>query len=179
MCMYKMLCILPLCPFILYYSPYKITVMLECITMNRDQCRDVKYDTLPQNSIQWKCEIIYHLQKLMNHTVITQGHDCQKKPKQTMILCTCTGKWILYNYCTSLCAIWCVMEHWKAIYIKVKGHSQYCFSVLHNTSYYTKWSAVIVLLHLTFPDFICVSGPISKNCLLFFFKFKKHMSWSI
>jgi hypothetical protein len=33
---------------------------------------------------------------------------------------------------------------------------QYCFSVLHNTSYTycTKWSAVIVLLHLTFPVFI-------------------------
>ena len=48
-------------------------------------------------------------------------------------------------------AIWCVMEHWKVILTKAEGHGQYCFSVLHNTSYCTKWSAVIVLLHLTFP----------------------------
>ena len=34
------------CPFMLYYSPYKITVMIECITMNWDQCRDIKYDTI-------------------------------------------------------------------------------------------------------------------------------------
>ena len=63
--------------------------------------------------------------------------------------------WIIYNYCTSLSAIWCVMEHWKAILTKAEGHRQYCFSVLHNTSYCTKWSAVIVLLHLTFHVF-CV-----------------------
>ena len=44
------------CPFLLYYIPYKITVMIECITMNWDQCREIKYDTLTQNSIQWKWE---------------------------------------------------------------------------------------------------------------------------
>jgi hypothetical protein len=54
----------PNCPFILYYSPYKITVMIECITMNWDQCRDIKYDTLTQNSIQWKWEIIDYFLKL-------------------------------------------------------------------------------------------------------------------
>jgi hypothetical protein len=63
--------------------------------------------------------------------------------------------WIIYNYCTSLSAIWCVMEHWKAILTKAEGRRQYCFSVFHNTSYCTKWSAVIVLLHLTFHIF-CV-----------------------
>ena len=42
---------------------------------------------------------------------------------------------ILYDYCTSLSVIWCVMEHWKAILTKAKGHNQYCFSVHHNTSY--------------------------------------------
>jgi hypothetical protein len=79
---------------------------------------------------------------------------------------------ILYNYCTSLSAIWCVMEYWKAILTKAEGRGQYCFSVLHNTSYCglgqyyfsvlhntsycTKLSAVIVLLNdLTFPVFFC------------------------
>ena len=60
---------------------------------------------------------------------------------------------IIYNYCISLSAIWCVMEHWKAILTKAKGSAQYCFSVLHNTSNCTKWSAVIVLLHLTYQVF--------------------------
>jgi hypothetical protein len=53
-------------------SAYQITVMIECITMNWDQCRDIKYDTLPQNSIQWKCEIIDHLHdvsKLLNNKI--------------------------------------------------------------------------------------------------------------
>ena len=67
-------------------------------------------------------------------------------------------KYTLYNYCTLLSVIWCVMEHWKAILTKTEGCGQYCFSVLHNTSYCTKWSAVIVLLHLTFPIFVCVPG---------------------
>ena len=49
---------------------------------------------------------------------------------------------IIYNYYTSLSVIWC-------------GLGQYCFSVLHTTWYRTKWSAVIVLLHLTFPVFLC------------------------
>ena len=65
---------------------------------------------------------------------------------------------ILYNYCTSLSAIWCVMEHWKAILTKAEGRGQYCFSVLHNTSYCTNWSSVIVLLHLTHLSlfFLCI-----------------------
>ena len=53
------------CPFVLYYSPHTITVMIECITMNWDQCRDIKYDTLTQSSIQWKWEIIYYFRKLL------------------------------------------------------------------------------------------------------------------
>jgi hypothetical protein len=52
-------------PFVLYYNPYKITVMIEGITMNWDQCRDIKYDTLTQNSIQWKWEIIDYFRKLL------------------------------------------------------------------------------------------------------------------
>ena len=48
-----------------------------------------------------------------------------------------------------------VMEHWKSILTKVEGCGQYCFSVLHNTSYCPKWSAVIVLWHLTYQAF-CV-----------------------
>jgi hypothetical protein len=36
-------------------------------------------------------------------------------------------------YNTSFCAIWCVMEDWKAI---LTGLGQYCFSVLHNTFLY-------------------------------------------
>ena len=44
-------------------------------------------------------------------------------------------------YNTSFCAIWCVMEDWKAI---LTGLGQYCFSVLHNTWYPTQWSAIIV-----------------------------------
>jgi hypothetical protein len=39
---------------------------------------------------------------------------------------------IIYNICTSLSAIWGVMEHWKAILTKAEGRGQYCFSVLHN-----------------------------------------------
>jgi hypothetical protein len=42
---------------------------------------------------------------------------------------------------------------------------QYWFTELHTTSYYTKWSAVIVLLHLTYQIF-CV--PESIFCLFFF-----------
>jgi hypothetical protein len=42
---------------------------------------------------------------------------------------------------------------------------QYWFTELHTTSYYTKWSAVIVLLHLTYQVF-CV--PESIFCLFFF-----------
>ena len=62
---------------------------------------------------------------------------------------------IIYNYCTSLSAIWCVMDHWKTILTKAEVRGQYCFSVLHSTSHCTTWSAVIVLLHLTFPIFFC------------------------
>jgi hypothetical protein len=69
-CMYKMLHVYVsylLCPTVhlCYISPYKITVMIECITMNWDQCRDIKYDTLTQNSIQWKWEIIGYFRKLL------------------------------------------------------------------------------------------------------------------
>jgi len=91
------------CPFVLYYNPYEITVMIECITMNWDQCRDIKYDTLTQNSIQWKWEIIDYFGKLLSafipSTILLclqyslKGHDCQQrkiKPKsvvsQTLIL---------------------------------------------------------------------------------------------
>ena len=48
---------------------------------------------------------------------------------------------------------------------------QYWFKELHTTSYYTKWSAVIVLLHLTFPGFFCIPGSFFRDCLVFF-KFK-------
>jgi uncharacterized protein YhhL (DUF1145 family) len=45
-------------------------------------------------------------------------------------------------------------QYWRRPKLtKAEGRSQYCFSVLHNTPYCTKWSAVIVLLHLTFPIF--------------------------
>jgi len=60
---------------------------------------------------------------------------------------------IIYNYWTPLNAIWCVMEHWKAILTKAEVRCQYCFSVLHNTSHCSTWSAVIVLLHLTHQFF--------------------------
>jgi hypothetical protein len=79
------------CPLVLYYSPYTITVMIECITMNWDQCRDIKYDTLTQNSIQWKCDIIDHLQKLLwtwHPPYCYTWHDCQqRKIKTNIILC--------------------------------------------------------------------------------------------
>ena len=72
------------------------------------------------------------------------------------VICNARVVVIQYNYCTSLSVIWCVMEPWKAILTKAKGRSQYCFSVLHNSSYCTKFSAVIVLLHLTYQFFVCV-----------------------
>jgi hypothetical protein len=46
--------------------------------MNWDQCRDIKYDTLTQNSIQWKCEIIDHVRKLLwtiTISTIEHHHD--------------------------------------------------------------------------------------------------------
>jgi hypothetical protein len=38
---------------------------------------------------------------------------------------------IIYNYCTSLSAIWCVMEHWKTILIKAqcRGHAWQNFTL--------------------------------------------------
>ena len=41
------------------------------------------------------------------------------------------------------------MEHWKAILTVAYGLGQYCFSVLHNTSYRTQWSAIIVYYQAT------------------------------
>ena len=41
-----------------------------------------------------------------------------------------------------------------------------------NTSYCTKWSAVIVLLHLTFPVFVVYLDHFLRIVCLFFFKFK-------
>ena len=101
---------------------------------------------------------------------VVQYNDLSQK-KNYMVLWYCINV-IIYNYCTSLSAIWCVMEHWKAILTKVEGRGQYCFSLLHNTSYCTKWSAVIVVLHLTFPILFCVLGYIFTDCLLFLFNFR-------
>jgi hypothetical protein len=39
---------------------------------------------------------------------------------------------------------------------------QYWFTELHTTSYYTKWSAVIVLLHLTYQFFLCTESIFVK-----------------
>ena len=38
-----------------------------------------------------------------------------------------------------------------------QGRGQYCFSMLHNT-YWTKLSAIIVLLHLAYPVCVCVTS---------------------
>jgi hypothetical protein len=53
------------CFYLCYFAVHIKSLMIECITMNWDQCRDIKYDTLTQNSIQWKCEIIDHFRKLL------------------------------------------------------------------------------------------------------------------
>ena len=63
------------------------------------------------------------------------------------------------------------MEHWKAILTKARLGQCY-LSVLHNTSYCTKWSAIIVLLHLTFPVFFVYQDQFLENVCWFFFKFK-------
>jgi hypothetical protein len=98
-----------LCPFILYYTSYKITVMIECITMNWDQCRNIKYDTLPQNSIQWKCEIIDHLQKLLWTCHPPYCYNTREwLPKnQTNNMIFCTGKWIL-SYDEQVCVLFAI-----------------------------------------------------------------------
>jgi len=44
----------------------------------------------------------------------------------------------IYNYCTSLSAIWCVMEHWKAILALVNITFQ-C-SITHQ---YWPWSILL------------------------------------
>ena len=51
-------------------------------------------------------------------------------------------------------------------------------SVLHNTSYCTKWSAVIVLLHLTHTFFFVYLDRFVK-IVCCFFQIQKHLSWSI
>jgi hypothetical protein len=94
----------------------------------------------PQNSLRFgPYTILWVTDRSIN------CHLSRKKTKQSLKIDIIWSHIIIYNYCTSLSAIWCVMEHWKAILTKV----------LHNTSYCTKWSAVIVLLHLTFHVF-CV-----------------------
>jgi hypothetical protein len=100
---------------------------------------DCNGKSLLQNQ-EWKCNFILHEVALWCENSIWYPLESWEIK-------------ILYNYCTSRSAIWCVMEHWKAILTEAEWHDQYCFSVLHNTSYCTKWSAVIVLLHLTFPIF--------------------------
>jgi hypothetical protein len=40
------------------------------------------------------------------------------------------------------------MEHWKAILTADFSLGQYCFPVLHNTSYRTQWSAIIVYYYI-------------------------------
>ena len=67
---------------------------------------------------------------------------------------------IIYNYCTSLSAIWCVMEHWKAI----------CqCSITHHIA--QNGSAVIVLLHIP-SFFMCIWINFIGIVCWVFFKFK-------
>ena len=47
--------------------------------------------------------------------------------------------------CNMMCYI--CMEHWKAILTAALHLGQYCFPVLHNTSYRTQWSAIHVIVY--------------------------------
>ena len=66
------------------------------------------------------------------------------------------------------------MEHWKAILTVVFGLCQYCFSVLHNTSYRTQWNAIIVWYWSTIH--------INWSVLLLYFRLHDvyvHLIWMI
>ena len=69
---------------------------------------------------------------------------------------------ILYNYYSSLSAECNMMPCGT---LKVEGCGQYCFSVLYNTSYSTKWIAVIVLLHWTYQISLYTWIPAKCLCL--------------
>jgi hypothetical protein len=60
------------------------------------------------------------------------------------------------------------MEHWKAILTVTLHLGHYCFSVLHNTSYCTQWSAIIVyyLTLCTFSFEINESRLSDTKCLI-------------
>jgi hypothetical protein len=68
-----------------------------------------------------------------------------------------TNKEILYNYCTSLSAIWCVMEH----------------IILH------KMKCCNCCISFSIPSVSCVPGSILRDSLLVFSQIQKHMIWSI
>ena len=63
---------------------------------------------------------------------------------------------ILYNYCTSLSAIWCVMEHRKAILTAVKGRprSILLFSAPNIILHKMKWCNCFITFNI--PSFFCM-----------------------
>jgi hypothetical protein len=66
----------------------------------------------------------------------------------------------------------------KQYWPRPKAAVNISFQCSINTSYCTKWSAVIALLHLTYQVFL-VPGLIFRDCLLLFFQIQKCLSWSI
>jgi hypothetical protein len=73
----------------------------------------------------------------------------------------------------------CDMMCYGALKSNIDQGRRHCFSVLHNTSYCTKWSAGNCFITFNIPSLFCIPGAIFRYCLLDFFQIQKHMSWSI